>query len=160
MKYSLMFALLVSAPIMADTQSGYGEAKGKLESSQRRVSECRRRVDDHGRRIDEAHSKAQSMTGREGDSTEAQNQTVRTLIAEREKALKELEVAEQNLQKAISEVGRNYKLSPTGENGFYTVMEPETKELEPIVVDSPTTAPRQSYQRSTKVYSATPSYVE
>lgn len=152
MKYSLMFTLLVSAPLMA---TPFREAQTKLDTAQGRVNECKRKVDSLSSRVEGSHRETQEMSGKfeYSDDMEAKKAGVRNSIEEYNKAVKELEQANKNLQGVIQEIGRQYRLVES--NDSYTVMDQEKQELEPIV-----TKARPSYERSTKTYSSSKSSQE
>ncbi|MBA2306748.1 hypothetical protein H0W26_01285 [Candidatus Dependentiae bacterium] len=145
MKYSLLFTLLVSAPLMADS---YKEAQTKLDTAQGRVSECKRKVDGLSSRVEGTHRETQDMAGKYEYSQDmnSRKEAVRRNIDEYNKAVQELEQASKHLQGIVQEMGRNYRLVENNES--YTVMDNQKEQLEPIV-----TKARPSYERSTKSYS-------
>ncbi len=144
MKYSLLFTLLVSGPLMA---SSFREAQTKLDSAQGRVSECKRKVNALDSRVEGSHRETQDMSGKYEytEDMESKKGSVRRNIDEYNKAVQELEQATKHLQSVVQEIGRSYRLVENNES--YTVMENEKQDLEPIV-----TKARPSYERSTKSY--------
>ncbi|MBA3751222.1 hypothetical protein H0X06_00255 [Candidatus Dependentiae bacterium] len=146
MKYSLMFTLLISAPLAAVP---YQEARAKLDSAQGRVDECKSKVENLKHRVEDSHKITQELAGKSeySDDMESRKKHVHSNIEQHNKAVQELEQAITNLKSALSEIGRQYKLVESGEK--YSIMEPDEKELDPIV-----NKPQPSYERRKSPYRA------
>ncbi len=146
MKRTLLFALLFSAPLMA--QMSYEEGKQKVESAQARYDAALKSVENQGANTEKEDQATESIAGKHeyADDIKKRTAAARAQCERYNQAIKtELDTALKHLQAALKEVGPHHTIVNNGDK--YTVMPPQPAPKKPApIVERATRRPYQPHR--------------
>ncbi len=151
MKYTLLIALLFSAPLLAKVEQPemkFETAEQKLAQAQARVDAAEAKVKEQGQRVEEASNKAGSYAGQHEQRhlIKSWNERLASNISAHHTARRELRTAQRALDKVKKEIiAHGYPVSE--ESGKPMVNKRQTKG-EPIRMERPTPSESRAYGRT------------
>ena len=142
MKKTLLFALLLSAPLMA--QMSYEEGKQKVESAQARYDAALKSVENQRANAEKEDQATESIAGKHeyADDIKKRTAAARAACEQSNQAIKtRLKTALEDLQAALKEVGPHYTIANNGDKYTVAPPPPAPKKPAPIVEQSAPTRP-------------------
>lgn len=150
MKYTLLIALLFSAPLLAKVEQPemkFEAAEQRLAQAQARVDAAEEKVKEQGQRVEEASNKASSYAGQHEQRhlIKSWNERLASNISAHDTARRELRAARRSLDKVKNEIAPHYPCSQQGDKWIVS-KGPEVGE--PIRMERPTPSESRSYGRT------------